>query len=200
MGYHWIDAEHLAMYLIDVTGHGLDSAMLSVTINNVIRSSTISGADPRRSDQVLAALNRAFQGSQHGQRYFTIWYGVYQVSTRTLTYASGGHPPAIVVLPGEPEHHVLSATGTIMGMLPEAEFPVRELRIPADAQLFIFSDGVFEIRRDKRSVWDLSGCIAYITSHSKDDGFLENLVAHVRGLQGSALLSDDFSIISGLFH
>src|SRR5205085_5440295 len=75
IGYHWVDDDHFALYLIDVTGHGLDSALLAVTITNVIRSGSVSGADLRQPGEVLAALNRGFQGSQHGYKFFTIWYG-----------------------------------------------------------------------------------------------------------------------------
>jgi sigma-B regulation protein RsbU (phosphoserine phosphatase) len=64
--------DHLALYLIDVTGHGLDSALLSVTVTNVIRAGALPGTDMKRPDQVLAKLNEAFQGQQHGNKYFTI--------------------------------------------------------------------------------------------------------------------------------
>ncbi len=45
IGYHWLDGESLALYLIDVTGHGLDSALLSVTLTNIIRTGALSGVD-----------------------------------------------------------------------------------------------------------------------------------------------------------
>jgi sigma-B regulation protein RsbU (phosphoserine phosphatase) len=91
-----VDEDHLALYLIDVTGHGLDAALLSVTVANVIRAGALPGADMKQPDQVLAKLNDAFQGEQHGERYFTIWYGVYQCASRTMTWAGGGHPPEIL--------------------------------------------------------------------------------------------------------
>ncbi|MBV8274092.1 MAG: AAA family ATPase, partial [Verrucomicrobia bacterium] len=78
IGYHWLDRDHLAFYLIDVTGHGLDSALLSVTLTNIIRTGALSGADMKEPDQVLAQLNEAFRGQEHGNKYFTIWYGVCQ--------------------------------------------------------------------------------------------------------------------------
>ena len=46
-GYHWIDDEHFAFYLIDVTGHGLDSALLSVSVMNLLRSRSLANADCR---------------------------------------------------------------------------------------------------------------------------------------------------------
>ncbi len=53
IGYHWVDQDHLALYLIDVTGHGLDSALMAVAIVNVIRSGFVAGADLRQPDRVL---------------------------------------------------------------------------------------------------------------------------------------------------
>jgi phosphoserine phosphatase RsbU/P len=95
IGYHWVDDDHLALYLVDVTGHGLDAALLSVSVANVIRAGALPGADMKQPDQVLAKLNNAFQGEQHGQRFFTIWYGVYHRASRTMTWAGGGHPPRL---------------------------------------------------------------------------------------------------------
>jgi Stage II sporulation protein E (SpoIIE) len=75
IGYHWVDDGHLTLYLIDVTGHGLDAALLSVSLANVIRASALPEADMRQPDQVLAKLNDAFQGEHHGERFFTnlVW-------------------------------------------------------------------------------------------------------------------------------
>lgn len=164
IGYHWVDAEHLALYLIDVTGHGLDSALLSVTIANGIRSGSLAGADWRRPGSVLGALNDAFQGARHGHRFFTIWYGVYHVPTRHLSYASGGHPSAIALVPGSMSPFVFPATGPVMGIAPGMEFPEGGATLPQEARLLIFSDGVFELRRDGHDTWGLSSCIAYLAS------------------------------------
>ena len=201
LGYHWVDEDHLAFYLTDVTGHGFDSALLAVTVTNVIRSGSLSGADMRRPEQVLAALNRAFQGSQHGYKYFTIWYGIYHTASRTLTYASGGHPAAIVLAPGARRPLILPATGPIMGALHEAQFSAEASPIPPGARLLIFSDGVFEIRRDKRAVWDLAGCIAHLTAIGDDEeNRMDSLLARARDLHGVPQLDDDFSIIEAHFH
>jgi sigma-B regulation protein RsbU (phosphoserine phosphatase) len=62
-------------------------------VTNIIRAGALSGIDMKRPDQVLAKLNEVFPGRQHGQKFFTIWYGVYRSATRMLTWAGGGHPP-----------------------------------------------------------------------------------------------------------
>jgi serine phosphatase RsbU (regulator of sigma subunit) len=201
IGYHWVDDDHLALYLIDVTGHGLDAALLSVSVANVIRAGALPGADMRQPDQVLVKLNDAFQGEQHGERFFTIWYGVYHCVSRTLTWAGGGHPPSIVLLRDEPHPLLLPSGGLIMGVLRGVDFPAQSCRIPAEARLLIFSDGVFEIFRDGQAVWNMDACIAYLASLAERQGSLiDEVLDHVYQLRGSPCLDDDFSIIEAQFH
>lgn len=95
-GYHWIDEDHFALYLIDVSGHGWAAALLSVSVINVLRSHALPKTDFHKPEQVLFALNKTFPGERHNDMFFTIWYGVYSISSRQLIYASGGHPPALL--------------------------------------------------------------------------------------------------------
>ncbi len=97
LGYHWLDDDSFAIYLIDVCGHGVGAALHSVSVLNVLRSKNLQNVDFRKPDQVLAGLNAVFPMDNHQGMYFTIWYGVYNGSSRLLTYASGGHPPALLI-------------------------------------------------------------------------------------------------------
>jgi len=154
----------------------------------------------KQPDQVLARLNDAFQGEQHGQRFFTIWYGVYDCVSRTMTWAGGGHPPSIVLLPGKPDPLLLPSSGLLMGVLRGADFPAQSCRIAAGARLLIFSDGVFEIFCEGRATWDLDACIAYLAALTEREGTLmDELLEHVYQLRGSSRLEDDFSIIEVRF-
>lgn len=86
-GYHWIDEDYFAMYLLDVSGHGWSAALLSVSVINVLRSHALPDTDFRDPQQVLLALNNTFPGEQHNDMFFTIWYGVYNyVSELLLIY------------------------------------------------------------------------------------------------------------------
>ncbi len=92
--YTWIDDDHLLVYLTDVSGHGIEPALLSVSVHNLLRSGTIGIETLLTPNAALEELNRLFQMDQQGEHYFTMWYGVYQASTRSLRYASAGAPPA----------------------------------------------------------------------------------------------------------
>src|SRR5215471_2754055 len=96
-GYHWLANNNLAIYLLDVSGHGVGAALLSVSVLNVIRAESLAGADFSNPASVLHHLNRVFQMDRHNNLIFTMWYGVFDPVTRQLTYASGGHPPAVLI-------------------------------------------------------------------------------------------------------
>jgi len=200
IGYHWIDDDHLALYLIDVMGHGLDAALLSVTITNILRSGSLMGTDMRQPDQVLAKLNNAFPSARHGNKFFTAWYGVYKRSTGLLTWSGGGHHPSILLAPGARDPILLPSSGMIIGFMSGEEYPAESCEVAAGARLLIFSDGVFEIRRDDQSVWDMDACIEYLARrNSRGGALMDELLAHVRTLHGSHELEDDFSILEVCF-
>src|SRR5262249_43301403 len=96
-GYHWIDPDHLSIYLLDVFGHGVGATLLSVSVLNAIRAGSLAGVGFRRAGEVLTGLNRAFRKDHQNNLFFSIWYGVYQVSLRQLRFATGGHPPALLL-------------------------------------------------------------------------------------------------------
>jgi sigma-B regulation protein RsbU (phosphoserine phosphatase) len=200
LGYHWIDEDHIAFYLIDVTGHGLDSALLAVTVTTVVRSGSLPDTDMRRPDQVLGRLNQAFPAQQYSNKFFTIWYGVFQPSTRVLYWSGGGHPPSIILSPGSSEPLILPSTGPPIGVLPNVEFPIQSCSIVPDGRLLIFSDGAYEILRERRLTWSLAQCIEYLGERSSRGGnLMDDLLSHVRDLHGSQQLDDDFSIIEASF-
>ncbi|MFO0872698.1 MAG: SpoIIE family protein phosphatase [Phycisphaerales bacterium] len=98
--YFWIDDDHLALYLLDVCGHGVGPALLSVSVMNMLRNRG-GGADRRDPAAVMREINAAFRMDRHGSMYFTIWYGVFDRRTRELAFSGGGHPPALLLVPAD---------------------------------------------------------------------------------------------------
>ncbi|NJN76065.1 MAG: SpoIIE family protein phosphatase [Synechococcaceae cyanobacterium RL_1_2] len=70
--YYWLDRDHFVFYLLDVAGHGVKSALLSVSVLNVLRSQSLNNTDFYEPGSVLSGLNRVFQMNDRGEDYFTI--------------------------------------------------------------------------------------------------------------------------------
>jgi phosphoserine phosphatase RsbU/P len=198
-GYHWLDDDHFAFYLLDVCGHGVGAALLSVSALNALRSQSLPNTDFRDPGQVLTALNRAFQMEQQNDMYFTIWYGVYNRGAQRIDYAGGGHPPALLIHQSEnggTKLEVLDSKGPMVGALPDLEYGLSTYKLERPSKVFVFSDGVYEIERVDGSMWPYREFVEFISKNTiEGEGAIDDLVSHTRELSGKEDYVDDFSMI-----
>jgi len=199
-GYHWVDDEHFAIYLIDVCGHGVGSALLTVAVGNTLRSEALPGADFRHPAQVLAALNEAYPMERHGELFSTVWYGVYQPRSGSLRYATAGHPSPIVVSgpagSSECEARALDAKGPCIGITPTARYQEAQCELRSPARLFVFSDGTYEIGRSDGSMMQLADLMATLSQPlGPGQSELDRVLDAARTAHGPGALEDDFTIV-----
>jgi sigma-B regulation protein RsbU (phosphoserine phosphatase) len=193
-GYHRIDDDHLAIYLLDVCGHGVGAALLSVSAINAIRTSGINGVDFLDPSAVLEGLNEAFPMERHNDMYFTIWYGVYHLPTRTLLHASAGHPPALLLHPDGGIQEV-NEPGMITGLMSGTRYQSSSMVIPPDSKLLVICDGTYEVKKPDGAWLEFSEFKDFLESHGRNEKAFQQLLEWVRSMNGPGPLSDDFSII-----
>jgi len=202
-GYYRLDEENFVGYIVDVSGHGVAAAMHSVSLLNVLRQRALPETDFTDPAQVLRKLNRMFPMDQHDDMYFTMWYGVFNTRTRTLTFASAGHHAGYLV-PRERanvEPVPVQSRGPLIGMVPDFTFKAETTVIPEGTTLYLFSDGVFEIITHAGEEWSIDsfkGLLAQPTHPMSTEP--ERLHAHVRSLARPGPFDDDFSILTVTFH
>ncbi|MEM9089517.1 MAG: SpoIIE family protein phosphatase [Cyanobacteria bacterium P01_F01_bin.53] len=196
LDYYWLDDDNLVVYLVDVAGHGVKSALLSVSVLNILRARSLPQADFYQPSSVLNGLNQVFQMSDRGEDYFTMWYGVYNFRSRQLTYASAGHPPALLLsLDSQAPVKQLDTGGIPIGMFPDYDFENNSQIIEADTHLYIFSDGVYEIPQPE-GIWGLDNFTHLLQDYQQsDDNNLSYVLNKVQDINGEPSLEDDFSLI-----
>ena len=197
-GYGWIDSDKFAVYLLDVCGHGVGAALLSVSAMNALRSRTLSDVDFGKPDQVLSALNNAFEMERQNGMYFTLWYGVYDKSSRELSYASGGHPPAILVSGGNVRR--LTTNGFIIGGMTPMNFRSDKVKVERGSKLYVFSDGVYEVEKPDGHTMSLDEFVAEIPKPARAGlSKVESMMAFSKDIQRSDSFEDDFSLCEIIF-
>ena len=198
-GYTQLDADHLAVYLLDVSGHGVGSALLAVSASNLLANRALPDADFNDPAAVLNRLNDVFQMERQDEKYFTVWYGVLHLGSGALTYSNAGHPPPLLFPPadGSPPAAIrLQSSGPAVGTMTGVAYENATCRTGPGSRLLVFSDGVFEIERPDGSMWSYGGLAEYVAGlHAAEASVLDPLLAHVRDLHGPGPLGDDLSIV-----
>ena len=200
--YYWLDDDNLAIYLLDVAGHGVRSALLSISVLNLMRSQSLPNTNFYEPSAVLAALNNVCQISETGDDYLTIWYGVYNRVERRLVYASAGHPPAILLSGAAIDStHVkrLATPNMPIGILPQTDFDDNSCVIEADSVLHLFSDGVYEIQQPDGKVWSLDAFIDLLGAYRHHTCYLDEVIQTIRNLSTNYAFDDDLSLLQICF-
>ena len=198
-GYHWLAPDQLAIYLLDVCGHGVGAALLSVSAINTIRNQTLPGTDFSVPSQVLSGLNRAFPMEKQDGKYFTVWYGVLNPGTRELRFAAGGHPPAIVVTVDGAVHRLESTPGFMIGAFPFAKYTDASITLEPGSKLFVYSDGCYEVSDPEGSLMTMEHFCGILAGSGAHTDGLDRIVTAVQGWQARPEFEDDFPSFSCTF-
>jgi sigma-B regulation protein RsbU (phosphoserine phosphatase) len=198
-GYHWLDPDRLAVYLLDVSGHGVGSSLLAVSAANLLSTRSLADTDFRDPGGVVARLNDVFQMDRQNGKYFTMIYAVYDHAARSLAYCNAGHPAALLFTGPSRDAaalHQLASTDPMVGLLPPGvPFETQTVAVGEYARLLLYSDGVFEIERPGGGMWEHKQFVEFVTAAAGADDLMERLYAHVRAMRGADTLNDDFSIL-----
>ncbi|MEM9137796.1 MAG: SpoIIE family protein phosphatase, partial [Cyanobacteria bacterium P01_F01_bin.42] len=121
--YFWISDQALALYLLDVSGHGMGATLMAISVLNDIRQQS-HGINLHNPAQVLELLNQRIQMDEQHSKYLTIWYGVYELDQAQLTYASAGHPPALLTsgAGSQANAQALKTPGMPIGLFPDSQY------------------------------------------------------------------------------
>ena len=206
------DESRVGIYVVDVSGHGVPSSLLSVSVSRLLSkdpaSSVLWRTDPASEErriatpaEVLRVLSRRFPYDTRTNQYFTMVYGVLDLNRRELCYASAGHEPLIVVGPNrEPE--MGSSTGPPVALIPEiikpSVYEERSISLTRGDRIYLYSDGIPEAAAADGEQFGgqrLSERLRELFGNDLDDG-LPTLLDAVRAWQEGPSFADDVSVLA----
>jgi sigma-B regulation protein RsbU (phosphoserine phosphatase) len=155
LGLYLIDDRYLAAYVIDVAGHGVPAALLSVTAMHylepepenasLLRDKARSGGmgSVQRPSIVATELNRRFSADNSDNRFLTMVLCVLDTLEGRLMVASAGHPLPLV-LRGQNLVPVADISGLPIAVFGEAEYQDLTVQLQPGDRVYLLSDGVVE--------------------------------------------------------
>ena len=155
LNFFQLNEDQMAVYVVDVSGHGVASSLLSVTIGQLLtpqvsRSSLLvrespdgNGVDVTPPREVARELNRRFPMEQQNGLFFTMVYGVLNLDTLEFRFVSAGHDPVVhVSAANRPE--LVDGDGMAIGWVDDMEYDEQALQLQPGDRLYLYSDGVPE--------------------------------------------------------
>lgn len=198
-----LDDRHVGFYLLDVTGHGVPAALLSVTVSHFLapegsESLLKLGAPSRIAPpaEVAQRLNRQFSQGSSGL-FFTLFYGILDLATLDLRYVNAGHPGPLILAESQPPR-CLESTGLPIGVLADVAYEESVARLQPGDRVWLFSDGLPEARNPNREMFGeqrLLDALQAMNSVALDPG-TERLLARIEDWAGAEGPQDDISLVA----
>jgi sigma-B regulation protein RsbU (phosphoserine phosphatase) len=155
---------------------------------------------------VLARLNASFHVEEQNNMFFTIWYGVYDAKEKILHWAGAGSPPAIMVGP-DGSVAELSGDGPVIGVDGSAVFSDFHQPVAAGSHLYLFSDGLYEVRTGESAMLAWEDFLGLLLAHHRECSTaphclspIRRIVDAVKSLSGRDIFDDDVSIVEFAFN
>lgn len=204
-----LDDRHVGMYVLDVSGHGVQAALLSVTLSRVLiprRDPACLMIRPAMEDtklmvvspaEVATRLNRMFPMTEETQQYFTLLYGILDLKERTFHYVCAGHPPPILWSTETPPT-LCRAPSLPIGLFEEEQYETATVNLAPGSRIFLYSDGVVEAMNEDRHIFSEARLSAAIEGSGAEtlQASVETIVHKVYDWAGSDQVHDDVSILA----
>jgi len=208
-----LDEDHVGVFVVDVSGHGVPAALLSVTVSRLLSPAgeatpLLRPAGDGRSTpeivppaEVAAELARRFPFDPHTRQYFTCVYGVLECSSGEFRYTCAGHPGPVHLTDGQPparHQHPGLPIGLVPASLAAGGYLEHRLTLARGDRLYLYTDGVPEAPNPADEQFGYERLLEVVAS-ARGAGLQESvdaLVARLEAWRGSPGLEDDVSIVA----
>jgi len=179
----------------DVSGKGIPAALFMAVAMTLLRSLARQGHSP---EEILRQLNDELLEQNPRGMFVTLQCMVFDLAQRRVTCASGGHHPAVHIVPGQPPRPVFPSSGPLLGLMRADDIGCNTLDLRPGETLVLFTDGVSEACDANDEFFGDEGLLAHLEawpgSNARETtlGVLEAVRRHAAG----AKQSDDITVVS----
>ena len=169
----FVDADRIAFMIGDAYGKGVHAALFmassKIILQNCIRDI------PNLSDALFTANNLLYEKNK-ADMFITVWAGVLNLKSGSLTYVSAGHNPPVLISGGN-TNFVKSKNGFVLAGLENAKYKETELQLTEGDTLFLYTDGVTEASTKEDELYGNDRLLACLTGCADADvrTMLENV-------------------------
>ncbi|WP_432361659.1 PP2C family protein-serine/threonine phosphatase [Sporosarcina sp. UB5] len=190
---YFLNNEHeSAVAVADVIGKGIPAALCMSMIKFGMDGLPHENTSPRN---VLAIINRIVEKSVDDSMFISMFYGNYNAEDSTFSYASAGHEPALHFNSRTEVFTELDAKGLLLGVIQDAEYEERSVKLNDGDFIAIMTDGVTETRTEEGFIdVNLIRSLLFEVKDGTAQQIADHVYHHLSELQNYRL-SDDFTIV-----
>jgi PAS domain S-box-containing protein len=204
-----LNDRYCAFYVLDVSGHGVQAALMSSTLNHLVAPEAVDTGEvssaPDESEggvglfapvHVVTRLNRQFPFDPEIGQYFTLVYGVLDIRTATFRFVAAGHP-APVYVPAGGQRQILRSNNFPIGIVPEPSYEEVTVQMKPGDRMYLYSDGLVDVTDAREERFDAERLAEKLDKLRPGslEASLPSLLGQLREWSGKDSFDDDLSVL-----
>lgn len=203
-----LDENNIGLYLLDVSGHGVQAALLSVSLSQTLNPQTLSSGILKKKvpyppyyklsspNEVAKELNARFPVLSMSKQFFTFVYGILNVSDKTFKYVRCGHQKPILVNKGKLSF-LESPGGLPIGMFDEVDYNEYTVQLSAGDTLILYTDGLEESFDENKEQFGIERIIDHLSINNTQNisEIIDDLQKKAKEFSNTVAQQDDITIV-----
>jgi sigma-B regulation protein RsbU (phosphoserine phosphatase) len=192
--YFLIDKNHLCLVMADVSGKGVPAALFMMASKIILGSCAMLGKSPA---EILAMTNQAICSNNTEDMFVTVWLGILDIRTGTLTAANAGHEYPMLMQPDGKFEIVKDRHGLFIGAMEGIKYQEYTLQLQPGAKLFLYTDGVTEATNAEEKMFGMDKTVDALNLNPKASTheILETVQREIDGFVKEADQFDDITML-----
>ncbi|MBX3387051.1 MAG: SpoIIE family protein phosphatase [Phycisphaeraceae bacterium] len=191
-----LDAHRTAIFLGDVAGKGISAAILMATAQTYLNAALKHSGDPALA---VRLANEHICAHAASNKFISLWLGVFDSRSRTVTHVDAGHGHWLVARSGGRAERNSTSGGIPLGIDADFEYASETLELATGDRLVVFSDGVVEQPGPEGDMFQIDRAIAALEPSRTVDTDAAFLFDSVLAFAKTDSLADDTTVASVAF-
>lgn len=188
--YYMLDDDNLAIVIGDVSGKGVPAALLAMISQVMIKQMLEYDQDPSK---VFYKLNNKLSENNSESMFITSWLGVYNKTTKKLTFSNAGHNHPLIKENGEFKYLSIDS-GIVLGIMEDFEYVLEEITLTNE--LVLYTDGITDANNENDEMYSEDRLLKFFNEFENDASPIMPLLTDIKNFTKNQEQFDDMTLLN----
>ncbi len=187
--YYMIDDDNLALVIGDASGKGVPAALIAMVTQVILKQMLKYDKDPSK---ILYQLNNQICKNNPEYMFLTLWLGIYNKTTKKLTFSNAGHNPPLIKENGEFRYLDIDS-GVVIGIMENFDYITEEISLTN--QLLLYTDGITDANNEEDKMYGEKRLLNFLNGFESNENPIMPLLDNIHNFTEGAEQYDDMTLL-----
>ncbi len=190
--FMWLGTTHCAFLVADVSGKGVPAALFMASARTLIRNNLKNGM---AADVALDRTNAELFHSNKEKLFVTVWLGILDITTGTLSYANAGHNPPFLIHADGTVDSISTRPNFVLGRKKGIRYKEHRMTLSPGDRIFLYTDGLTDSTDSRGAMFSEGRVRGILSAGRRSEEIIPGMMESVDTFAEGAEQFDDITML-----